>query len=478
MVNLANPGEAVPLVVDLDGTLIKSDLLIESFFSLLTVRPAAALRGVLRLRDGRAALKACLADQAVLDLHTLPFDTDVLRFLRQEKAKGRRIYLASAADERFVKAIADHVGLFDGAFGSGAGTNLASRAKAELLCREFGAGGFDYIGNAEADIPVWRCCARPVAANAPARLLRRLRGDHPGLLVLGGRQPGLRDYARALRLHQWLKNLLVFVPLLAGHVLTAEALGLAVLSFVSFSLCASSVYLLNDLLDLAHDRNHATKRHRPLASGAVPLPHAVALIPLLLIAALALGLAASLPFLAVLLAYYLTTMAYSLFLKRRLLLDVMTLSLLYALRMVAGGVAVGVPLSPWLIGFAIFLFLCLAIIKRYTELGGCARQGKEMPPGRGYLVSDAPMLGSLGAASGYGAVVVLALYINGPEVGALYRAPQYLWLVCLLMLYWVSRALMLAHRGEMHDDPVIFAVQDRVSLLTGAAVLAVMAASV
>ena len=477
MAHSTDTREIIPLVVDLDGTLIKSDLLVESFFALLTVRPAAALAGLLALRQGRAALKARLADEAVLELHTLPFDPDVLAFLRAEKAKGRRLYLASAADRRLVEAVAAHVGLFDGAFGSDGVINLSGSRKAELLCREFGVGKFDYMGNADADLPVWERCARPIAVNAPAGLLRRLRSRYPGLLILGSLAPRVADYLRALRVHQWLKNILILVPMLAGHMLTAEALMRATAAFVAFSLCASSVYLLNDLLDLANDRDHATKRHRPLASGAVPVLHGIMLIPLLLGGGLLLGLAASAKFIAVLLLYYLMTLAYSLLLKRRLLVDVMTLSVLYSLRIVAGGAAGGIPISPWLMGFSVFLFLCLALVKRYTELEVCAREGKAMPRGRGYRVSDAPMLGSLGAAAGYGAVLVLALYINSPEVRALYATPEYLWLVCLLLLHWVSRLLMLAHRGEMHDDPVIFAVTDRTSLITGALVVAVVLAS-
>jgi len=473
----ATASPTCPLVVDLDGTLIKSDLLVESFFVLLTLNPVAAARAVGALVHGKAAMKARIADEAILELHNLPFDAAVLAYLRAEKAKGRRLYLASATDRRIVRGVAEHVGGFDGAFGSDGTVNLSGPRKADLLCREFGEHGFDYIGNADADIAVWNRCATPIAANASPALLRRLGRRYPGLRVIDGERPRVRSYLRALRAHQWLKNLLVFVPMLAGHVLTLEALALAVLAFGAFSLCASSAYLLNDLLDLTNDRNHATKRHRPMASGTVPILHGVALIPLLLGSALGLAGGVSIGFLGVLGLYYLCTLAYSLVIKRWLLLDVITLSMLYTLRIFAGGIAVAVPISPWLMGLSIFLFLCLAIVKRYTELESCARQGREMPLGRAYKVADAPMLGSLAAASGYGAVVVLALYINNPDVHALYRTPQYLWLVCLLLLYWISRVLMLAHRGEMHDDPVIFAVKDRISLLTGAAVLAVVMAS-
>lgn len=467
----------VPLVVDLDGTLIRSDLLVESYFALLAAQPVTALRTLAALRQGKAVLKARIADEAVIELHTLPFDPAVLDFLRREKAKGRRIYLASATDRRFVAQVAGHIGLFDGAFGSDGETNLSGARKAELLCREFGEKGFDYIGNAWVDVAVWQRCATPIVANASPRLAERLRRRFPAVVQVGTYRPRLSDYTRAMRVHQWLKNILIFVPMLAGHVLTGEAVLASLVAFVAFSLCASSVYLLNDLLDLANDRAHETKRHRPLASGAVPMLHGAAMIPLLLLGSLLLGLLLPPAFLALLGAYYVATMAYSLMLKRRLLVDVMTLSLLYTLRMLAGGAAVGVMISPWLMGFSIFLFLCLAIVKRYTELEACARQGREMPRGRGYMVADAPMLGSLGAASGYAAVLVLALYINSPEVSRLYAHPNYLWLVCVLLLYWISRVLMIAHRGEMNDDPVIFAAKDRISLAVGAATLAVVVAS-
>ena len=230
---------------------------------------------------------------------------------------------------------------------------------------------------------------------------------------------------------------------------------------------------MNDLFDLTNDRAHIRKRHRPLASGAIPILHAVVLVPLLLALAIALGLATSAPFLGVLGLYFLVTTAYSMVLKRLVLIDVMTLSILYSLRIFAGSVAVGVPISPWLMALSVFLFLCLALVKRNTELVAWAREGKDSARGRGYRVSDIPMLGALGAAAGYGAVLVLALYINSTEVHALYGRPHFLWLVCLLLLYWISRLLLMAHRGDMHDDPVVFAVKDRTSLVTGAIVVTI-----
>ncbi|MBF0334917.1 MAG: UbiA family prenyltransferase [Alphaproteobacteria bacterium] len=470
--------ENVPLVVDLDGTLIKTDLLIETFFALLGAKPLIALRMVGMLRFGKARLKAELADHAVIDLHTLPFDDAALDCVRAAKTAGRKVYLASASDQRLVADIADHLGMFDGAFGSDGSTNLVGSRKADRLCEIFGAGGFDYIGNADVDVPVWDRCREPVAANVPTALLRKLRLRYSGLREIGGAPPSLADYTRAVRPHQWLKNVLLFVPLLAAHTTSLHALGTALLAFVAFSLCASSVYLLNDLLDLGSDRRHHSKRERSLASGRIPLIHAVLLTPVLLGAALGLSLLLPWKFLGVLCLYYATTLLYSLWLKRHMLIDVMTLAVLYTVRVFAGGVACGIAISPWLMGVSMFLFLCLALVKRYTELEARIRCGEGNPTGRGYALSDVGMLGSLAAASGYAAVVVLALYINGPEVHGLYSHPEVLWLGCLLVLYWISRVLMVAHRGAMDDDPVIFAIRDRVSQIVGLAFMAVVGLSI
>lgn len=467
----------VPLVVDLDGTLIKSDLLIESFFALLAAQPWRAVKAVTRLRQGKAALKAALADDAAVDLHGVPCSEAVLDYLRAEKARGRRVYLASASDARLVGHLADRLGLFDGFFGSDGTANLAGPRKAERLVAEFGTKGFDYIGNDTVDVAVWDVCRRPVAANVPPSLLARMKERYGDVLDLGGERPGVRAYLRGLRLHQWLKNVLVFVPLFAAHAFGLAEIATVLVAFVAFGLAASSAYHLNDLLDLASDRDHPTKRHRPLASGAVPLLHGAVLVPVLLGLALITGALVSPVFLLVLAVYYATTLLYSLVLKRRALVDVMTLAGLYTVRILGGAAALGVPPSAWLLGFSVFIFLCLAIVKRYIELVGRLKAEKGKPKGRGYELGDLSVLGALGGASGYSAVVVLALYFNSPEVRELYTNPGYLWVVFPVLLYWISRVLLLAHRGALHDDPVLFAVKDRVSLISGFIIfLAVMAA--
>ncbi|TWB43498.1 UbiA family prenyltransferase [Nitrospirillum pindoramense] len=468
----------VPLVVDIDGTLIRSDLLLENFFTLLSSNPIGAL-GVWRLPlRSKAWLKDYLSNKTDLDVSTVPLNQQVIDFLLAEKAKGRRIYLASASNHRLVKALAEHLGFVDGVFGSNENLNLSGPNKAELLCREFGDKGFDYIGNDWVDMPVWRRCRTAIVTNAPARLVRRLMAERHDAVELPVPQAGVKVYLKAIRVHQWLKNLLVFVPLLASHDLTGVTIIDSLLAALAYSLAASSAYLLNDLLDLPNDRAHPTKRNRPLASGRLPLIQGAALVPLLLAVSALCGLLVSINFLAVLAAYYVITLAYSLYLKRHMLIDVLTLAGLYTLRILAGSAAIERPSSAWLLGFSVFVFLCLALIKRYIELVGSLKANKGNPKGRGYRLEDLSILSGLASASGYCSVLVLALYFNSPEVHALYSNPSLLWLACAPLLYWISRLLLLAHRGELHDDPVVFAATDRTSLITGAIMVAIVLAAV
>ncbi len=292
------------------------------------------------------------------------------------------------------------------------------------------------------------------------------------------RTTSITEYVKAMRPHQWLKNLLLLVPALTAHQFTGATLVTCLLAFVSFSLCASSVYLLNDLVDLRHDRQHPTKRNRPFASGAVDMLHGSLMFPVALL--LSIGVALFLPakFLAVLAAYYVLTLAYSINLKRQPILDVLTLAGLYGIRLFAGGVAIGVEISQWLLSFAAFLFLCLALVKRSTELLDRATRGGGDPSGRGYRLADLAMLQNMAISSGYVSVLVFAFYISSPKVAAQYTSPERLWVIPAILLYWISRVLILTHRGEMHDDPVLFAARDRVSLVCAVLMVAVVAISI
>ncbi len=467
-----------PLVVDLDGSLTRSDLFLESFLSLLANKPLRGLAALWALRHGRAAMKARVAAEAPLDADGLAFNEEFIEYLRAEKAKGRSLYLASAADAAYVRTVAERLGLFDGVFASDGQRNLKGAAKASLLRNLFGHGGFGYAGNEAADFAVWREAGEVVVVNASPHLLGLVRRSFPAVTVIAPRRVRLGDYLEALRPHQWLKNLLVLVPAFTAHRFDVAALVACLLAICSFSLCASSVYLLNDLLDLRHDRNHPTKRHRVLASGRIDIRHGIALFPLPLCLAGLLGLLLPPAFLLTLCAYYALTLAYSLYLKRQTTLDVVVLACLYGMRLVAGAAAVTVPLSPWLLTFALFLFLSLALVKRWADLAARLDEGSADLAGRGYRVSDLPIVQTMAAASGYIAVLVFCLYIDSPVVSALYRNAPFLWGIPVILLYWISRILIATHRGAMDDDPVLFAVSDRASQVCAALVLLAVAVSI
>lgn len=456
------PSDRVPICVDLDGTLLRSDLLYESFLALLRSKPWLVLLLPFWLLGGKAHLKRRIAESVELDVADLPYDPRVIERLRATHARPR--VLCTASDERLARAVAEHTGVFDEVLASDGANNLAGTRKAEALVARFGERGFDYAGNGEVDVPVWKRARHAWVVNGPARLASPPGAAYAVEHHLPPAGAALRNWLRALRLHQWLKNLLVFLPLLASHrFLEAPAILASVLAFLAFGLCASGVYLLNDLIDLPSDRRHPRKRTRPFAAGDLPLLHGLVAAPVLTLAAFALAAWISTALLQVLALYFAVTLAYSFRLKRIAMLDVIVLAALYTVRIVAGAAAIGSPLSFWLLAFSMFLFLSLAMLKRYTELAAMMEAGRTGALGRAYSVEDLPLIQSLGAAAGYGAVLVLALYINSPESLALYARPKVLWLICPLLLYWVSRMWIVAHRGAMHDDPVVFAARDRVS---------------
>jgi len=467
-----------PLVVDLDGTLVRSDLLIETAFSELGARPQSIFDMLRALTRGKAALKHRLAEPVEFDPSILPYDEQVLAYIRRARGEGRPVYLASASNRRLVGAVADHLGLFTGWFASDETNNLAGAAKTQRLVEEFGARGFDYIGNDAADLPVWAQSANCIAIRASNGVVRRLSVIAPEAVHLTHERPTWRTWAQLVRVHQYAKNALVFVPLLAGHVFEVGAFLQATLAFIAFSLCASSVYLVNDLIDLRDDRLHHSKCNRPLASGAIPLLHGLAAAPLLLLASLLVAWTVSWAFLGVLVVYFAITAAYSLRLKRLMLVDVITLATLYTVRVIGGAVAVQVYVSPWLLAFCMSIFLSLALVKRFVELRARLDANKPDPTSRGYRNTDVDMLSSLAAASGFNAVTVFALYISTDAVRQYYSSPEILWLACPVLTYWIARVLLIAHRREMPDDPVVFAIRDRVSLFSLAALAGLLVAAI
>jgi 4-hydroxybenzoate polyprenyltransferase len=476
---LSAPSRLRPLVVDLDGTLVRSDLLVQSAFAYLGHDPLRVVGLLMAIRCGRAALKAKIAAMTDIDVSHLPYDESVLRLIRQRRAEGSEIYLASASNERYVRAIADHLDLFDGCFASNENENLSSHAKARCLVQFFGEGGFDYVGNARADLAVWSVASRRIAVRVSPRVRSKLIDMDPDTVVLPSAVGKTRAWMKLLRVHQWAKNALVFVPLVtAQRYFDLSALGNAIAAFLAFSLTASAIYILNDLIDLDADRNHPSKRLRPLAAGTLPITGATVLIPALLAAGLIVALVTS-PFLAaVLLGYVLLTTAYTFVLKRKMLADVLALASLYTIRMVGGAVAISVPISEWLLAFSIFIFVALALIKRYVELAARIDASLSDLTSRNYRNSDLDIIAALAAAASFNGVTVFALYISSDVVRSLYRHPRALWLICPIMMYWLGRALLMAGRRLIDDDPVVFALRDRNSyIVLGAIGLVLLAAS-
>ncbi len=470
----------VPLVVDIDGSLVSGDLLIEGTVRMISAHPlnlfALLLWLVIAIAKGRAALKRKIAQAVALPPETLVLNPAVTNEITTAKAAGREVWLASAADELVVAPLAEAVGAM-GYFASDGRTNLAGRIKATVLVKRFGKGGFDYVGNERRDLAVWKQARHVIGVNLSASLARKLQALDQDAQFLDGLDGHPLDYLRAIRPHQWIKNVLVFLPLIAAQETSAELYLVALALFIALSACASGTYLLNDLFDLPYDRRHKTKRHRPIAAGKVPLLPAVgigvAMMAGGLLVAFQLSAAAGL----CILLYLIITFAYSLLLKRMTFIDVLTLSVLYTIRVIAGGMAVSIMLSPWFLGFFIFMFLALAIVKRQSELYTLRKPGESKLIGRAYFAEDLPVMAALGAASSFASIVILTLYIQSLEAGGNYDRLELLWLICPLLIYWLGRMMLLANRGIVDDDPLVFAMGDRASWLTGVGILAIFTAA-
>jgi 4-hydroxybenzoate polyprenyltransferase len=456
----------VPLAVDLDGTLVRTDLLVESFFVLIRRNPLYAVAALFWLLGGRAYLKRQIGRRVTLDAAALPYHYELLDFLKEQRMQGRRLILASGCDEKLVRQVADYLGIFDGVLATDAGGNLTGRRKRDRLVSEFGERMFDYAGDSRRDLPVWSSARKAVVVHATRSLSRRVARVCEVERVLESRAEWIRTYGRALRVHQWLKNLLVFVPLvLAQRSPNVDLLFRTCVAFVAFSLVASSVYLLNDLIDLPADRHHPHKRERPFATGALSPFWGLLSSPVLCGLGFLTVLLLPLPFAAILAAYFVSNLVYSLWLKQVPVLDVIVLAWFYIARIVGGSAAVAVPLSPWLVAFSTFLFVSLALVKRYGELVTLAIVDGKGTRARGYLDTDKELLASMGAASGFVAVLVLAIFISTGAAEIHYARHQLVWLLCPTLLFWISYVWLTAHRGQMYDDPLVFTLRDRVSRL-------------
>jgi 4-hydroxybenzoate polyprenyltransferase len=478
----------------LDGTLVKSDTLVDSVLALVRQNPRALFSIPGWLAQGKAKFKQHVTSAVTIDVAALPYNKPLLEFLFHQHAHGREIYLATAADRTLADRIAEHHPIFKGVLASDGANNLAGNNKLQAFRTLFGE-RFSYIGNARPDIPILVGCLEPMVANPDSALMSGLRAAKvkPAHIFRDG-VSAHKAWLKAIRLHQWAKNALIFLPLLLAHVWkTTHPLGAvlgAVIAFFAFGLCASATYIVNDLLDIEADRRHHTKQRRPFAAGNLPAISGV--LVLITFLAISLVLMLALPRLvgftgssllhwwspvAWLIIYAVTTTSYSFVLKRVVLVDVIVLSLLYTIRIFAGSASSGVPVSNWLGGFSVFFFLSLALVKRFAELEGLRLRDKAPSNGRGYFLSDIEQLRSFGTSAAYASVVVLMFYISNLDQH-LYRHAGRLWLLLPVFLLWVMQLWLLASRGELNEDPVVYAITDKRSLLLGVLVAAIVASAI
>ena len=453
------------IAVDLDGTLTLTDTLHESVLSLIKQKPYLLLLLPIWLLEGIAHLKLKVAEHAELDVTSLPYNLPLISWLKKQKQLGKTIVLCTAANNHVAQAVAKHLGFFDEVIASDSTNNLKSANKRRALDKRFGTKGYDYAGNSSADIEVWSGSQHAIVVNANKKIQEKaaevttISENFPSEKIL------FFVWIKALRLHQWVKNLLLFVPIITAHQIdNFQSLYTLILAFVSFGLCASSVYITNDLLDLESDRKHPRKRNRPFAAAKLPISSGVLLAPVLLVISFSLGAIVSTNILIVLTIYFSLTTLYSFLLKRIILIDTLTLALLFTLRIIAGAAAITIPMSFWLMAFSVFIFLSLALIKRYAELIVQAEAGNNSSHGRGYKVADTSIVQTLGVSAGYISVLIIALYVHSKDVISLYALPEAIFLALPVLLFWISWVWLKANRGEMHDDPIVFAAKDKASL--------------
>lgn len=452
----------LPLVVDLDETLVKTDTLLESLVVVLKRRPWQLFSIAWKLRQGKAAAKKAAEQAANLDVALLPYHKELLDLLKQEHAAGRKLVLATGSDESLGKKVMAYFGIFSEIVASDGTINYTGERKAKELVRRYGEKQFIYAGNGEVDVAVWRVAAGAIVISSDAKVLKAAKQVTKVVAHFESAAHPWRALWTEIRSYQWIKNSLLFLPLLMGHQWSnTEAVLAAAVATVSFSLTASALYLVNDLFDLAADRRHPRKRFRPLAAGELPIRWGVLAVPVLLVAGVVCAFFLPISFLLVLGLYALGSLLYSFLMKEVVLIDVLWLSALYIVRIVAGSVATNVPISFWLLAFALFLFFSLALVKRCAELVSLQKSAQHRAAGRSYTARDMPLLVSLGASSGFLAVLVLAFYIDTGEARLLYDHPTWLWLLCPLILYWIIRTWFKTWHGQMHGDPIIYAAKDR-----------------
>lgn len=453
------------LIVDLDGTLLRSDMLYETFWNAFARKWYAPIVAAKKLLSGKAAMKSYLMGSSDVEIGLLPFDEKIIGYIEAYRNKGGRVALVTATHQSLAKRIAEHLKIFDEVFGSDCDHNLKGTAKAQFLVQRYGRGNFVYMGDAHADLPVWKESCKIVTVNASKSLRKQSKDLDVPTEHLQTLSFSYLPYIKVLRPHQWMKNILVFLPMFASHEFNTLHFMQSIYAFIAFCCIASSVYVLNDLLDLNADRAHPRKRFRPFASGEIAHPFGIWALVSLICVGVIIAQSLGVMFMITLGAYYLITLAYSLVLKRKIVIDICVLAGLYTMRILAGAVATGIELSVWLLAFSIFFFFSLGSVKRQAELVDLSKRNELNTSGRGYTVQDLPIISVISVTAGYISILVMALYINSPAVIELYQTPEVLWGICCVLIYWITRVVFITQRGLMNDDPVVFACTDRTSLI-------------
>lgn len=473
---MTNANNNIPLVVDLDGTLIKSDILLESFYAAIRSSPKVIVQAPFWLLSGKAYLKIQLAKHAIIDPKVLPYHSKFLAHLQEEHRQGRTLVLATASLKKYADDIAAHLGIFKEVLATEEGVNLKGKNKRKVLIEKYGEKGFDYAGDSSADLHIFSHARKAIVVCASNSTLTEAKRTADVAQVFGpDSKASLKTYVKAMRIYQWVKNSLLFVPLLTSHNWDDSSVPFQMLAgFLSFGMCASGGYIFNDLLDLTSDRYHPRKKNRPFASGDISIWQGSAMLVFLQLCGLALAFWLNPMFFWVMALYCSISLAYTLHLKTYVLIDVLILASLYTFRIVAGTILAEAPLSFWLFCFSIFIFFSLALVKRCSELITLSKTNRVYAGGRDYSVSDNDYLREMGISSGYMSILIVALYINSPDVALLYKNPKVLWLICPVLFYWVSRLWLKTGRGEMHDDPIVYSIKDRGSRFVLAAIVIIV----
>lgn len=452
------------LAVDLDGTLINTDILYESFLSSLSRDWKTIFILFLALFKGKPFLKKKLLQKSDIDVTLLPYNDEVIEYIKNKRSKDFKVVLVTASHQIFADKVSKHLNLFDYTFGTNNQTNLKGKAKAKFLIDKFGK-NFFYIGNSKSDFEIWKISKKAISFNLSYSLRKKLENINSNYKHLNFSKIDFFSFLKAMRPQQWIKNILLFLPIIASHQYDNNFILKTIVAFIAFCLMSSSVYLVNDLLDLSEDRKHKHKKNRPFASGAISILSGSLLMLFLLFISLVISASLGLKFLCIIFIYFSIASAYSLFLKQIIVLDMCVLAILYTIRVLAGGFATNIEVSTWLIALSIFIFFSLASIKRQTEIIATNSIKGKINLRRGYIKEDLPLITIMGISSGYVSILVMALYIDSIKVESLYSTPNFLWGVCFILLFWISRLAIITHRGLMHHDPVAFAVKDKVSFI-------------